>query len=237
MRGIILLISFSATLADAAWNDFVEARDLRLAADGIETLEIETGAGELSVLGVSDLREVLVTATITVPGASADEASELIDERLVLTLERHDDRAVLNSYFEEAGFGWRESPGVSLEVRIPSRMGLDVEDGSGSMDIREVLGDVTVDDGSGSITMQRVGGEVRIEDGSGSLKVGDVGGSLSIVDGSGSIEIRRVTGSVYIEDGSGGIDVDDVEQDLVVEESGSGGLRVANVRGRVQTNE
>jgi len=65
----------------------------------------------------------------------------------------------------------------------------------------------------------------------------DVGGSLSIVDGSGSIEIREVAGSVFIDDGSGGIDVSDVEHDLVVEESGSGGLRVANVRGRVQTDE
>jgi len=237
MRGIILLISFSATLVHAAWSDFVEARDLRLAADGIEKLEIDTGAGELSVVGVADLQEVLVAATITVPGSSADRARELIDEQLVLTLERHGNRAVLNSYFEDTGFSWRESPGVRLEVRVPSRLGLDVEDGSGSMDIREVLGDVTVDDGSGSITMQRVGGEVRIEDGSGSVTVSEVGGNLSIVDGSGSIDIRQVAGSVFIDDGSGGIDVDDVAQDLIVEESGSGGLRVANVRGRVQTDE
>ena len=237
MRGIILLISLSATLAHAAWSDFVEARELRLDADGLETLEIDTGAGELSVLGVSDLTEVLVTAMITVPGRSDDQARQLIEEQLVLTLERDGDRAVLNSYFDDRGFSWRESPGVSLEVRIPGRMGLDVDDGSGSMDIREVLGDVSIDDGSGSITMQRVGGEVRIDDGSGSLTVNEVGGNLSIVDGSGRIEVRRVAGSVYINDGSGGIDVDGVEQDLIVEESGSGGLRLANVRGQVRTDE
>ncbi|MDH4107794.1 MAG: hypothetical protein OEW35_05730 [Gammaproteobacteria bacterium] len=237
MRGIILLLSFAATLAHAATNGFVETRDLRLDAEGIGHLEVETGSGDLSVVGSPDLDEVQVNATISVPGRNEDGARQLIEDSLVLTLERRGDSAVLKSYFEETGFGWGDGPGISLEVRVPSRLGLAVDDGSGAMEVRDVLGDVSIDDGSGSITLRHVGGEVRIEDGSGSVSVTGVGGSLSIVDGSGSIEIREVGGSVRIDDGSGGIDVDDVEQDLIVEESGSGSLRVANVRGKVQVDE
>jgi len=237
MRGIILLVSFSVTLAHAAWNDFVESRDLVLDADGISELEIDAGAGELLVLGDPALGEVRVLATITVPGHDEEDARELINDSLVLTLERKGSRAVLDSYFEDSVFGWHQSPGIRLEVHVPSRLGLAIEDGSGAMEIREVLGDVAVDDGSGSITMQRVGGDVRIEDGSGSITVIGVGGNLSIIDGSGGMEIRQVGGSVTIDDGSGGIDVDDVAEDLIVEESGSGALRIANVRGSVRTDK
>ena len=142
--------------------------------------------------------------------------------------------AFLSSYFEPGKWGWDGRPSIDLDVKIPKYFKLSIDDGSGSIRIEDVRGDITVDDGSGSLTMIRVGGDIRIDDGSGSISVKEVGDSVSIVDGSGSITVRTVGGSVVIDDGSGGIDISDVEKDLIIEEDGSGSLKVARVQGLVE---
>ena len=131
-----------------------------------------------------------------------------------MTLERSGDTAILKSYFDYRGRG--DSPVIHLNVRMPAGLNLDVEDGSGSLKVMDVTGDINIDDGSGSITMDRVGGNVEIEDGSGSITVTEVGADLSINDGSGSIKAMSVGGSVTVDDGSGSINVRDVEEDLII---------------------
>ena len=44
MRAIIILAMFAVSLANAAWNDYEEVRELELASDGIDLLEIDAGA-------------------------------------------------------------------------------------------------------------------------------------------------------------------------------------------------
>ena len=236
MRGIVLLAMLTAALAHAAVNDYVEVRDLRLDADGLGELAIDAGAGSLEIVGDAAADDIVVTATITVPDTDEDEAREVIDSDMVLTLERDGGRALLKSYFESGGWEWGDRPGIGLEVRVPERIGLSVEDGSGAITLRDVRGAIVVDDGSGSISMIGVGA-VEIDDGSGSITVEDAGSDVRIVDGSGSITVRKVAGSVYIDDGSGGIDVSDVDRDLIIEEDGSGSVRIARVQGRVEREE
>lgn len=236
MRGMVLLMMFSVTLVDAAWNDYVEVRDLRLDAADIDELFIDAGAGSLLVTGNADAEEIVVAATITIPGADAEKAREIIESDMVLSLERRDERAVLDSRFDSGLWDWGDAPGIALEVRMPTRLGLAIDDGSGSIEVRDVRGDVAIDDGSGSLVLIRVGGTVEVDDGSGSLSVQDAGGDVRIVDGSGSITVTRVAGSVFIDDGSGGIDVSDVQNDLIIEEDGSGGVRIARVTGRIEND-
>ena len=131
---------------------------------------------------------------------------------------------------------------------------LDIDDGSGSIEIAHVSGSVAIDDGSGSIDLSNVGGDVTIKDGSGSIDVRDIQGALTINDGSGGVSIQKVAGEVNIrdgsgsmkvadidghvtiDDGSGGIDVTNVSDGLTINESGSGGLRMKNISGKIQTD-
>ena len=236
MRGIIVLAMFTASLGHAAWNDYVEVRDLRLDAGSIGDLDIETGAGSLDVQGDGAADEIVVTATITVPEEDEDKAREQIEEGLKLSLEQAGSRAILISDFESSGWnrGWDESPSIQLEVRVPERLGLAIDDSSGSIEISNVRGDIELTDGSGSISMDRVGGNLTIEDGSGSIRITGAGNDVRIVDGSGSIDIDDVGGSVVVDDGSGSIEVRDVARDLIIEDDGSGGLRYSGIQGRVE---
>lgn len=237
MRSLLILTMFVASLADAALNGYEEERELTLDTRGIDMLSIDNGAGSIEITGVSGSNEIVVTATVRVPGNNDDKARKKIADDLVLTLEKDSDIAVLKAYFDEGGFlHFGDSPSVQLEVRMPEVMHLMVDDGSGSIDVNNVRGDIMLDDGSGSITMVDVGGEIEIEDGSGSISVTTVGGDISINDGSGSIKVRGVAGIVTVDDGSGSIDVSDVEKDLIIVDDGSGGLDFSNIAGRVETD-
>ncbi len=237
MRNILILAMFVASLADAAWNDYEEVRELALDADGVAALHIEAGAGSLEITGVPRTDRIRVTALIRVPGANADKAKKLMDEHMVLSLLQKGGDAELKGYFDGGGRMFGDSPSIGLTVQLPEGMSLNVDDGSGSIVVRNVTGDIDLKDGSGSIEMTKVGGNLKIDDGSGSISVIDAGGDLSIIDGSGSITVRGVRGSVTIDDGSGGIDVADVDGDVLILEAGSGSVKIRDVKGRVDYDD
>jgi len=234
MRSIIVMVMFSASLAGAAGSDYEEQRELNLGASGITSVSIDAGAGSLEINGVPDSDEITVTATIQVPDRSEDKARKVIESDLVLTLQKQGDSAVLKAWFEHSGWHFGDSPSVQLVVQMPAGLDLAVDDGSGSMQISSISGDIEVEDGSGSIRMTDVGGAIDIDDGSGSIRADRVGGDISIDDGSGEISIQGVAGSVIIDDGSGSINVSDVDEDLIIVDDGSGGLNFSDIRGRVE---
>lgn len=237
MRTFLLIGMFTASLTNAAWRDYQETRDLNLDADEIDTVVVTSGAGSVDVHGSADARKIVVKALIQVPGKNEDKAREIIKSDLVLTLEREDRKAVLKGYFDPPGWGWGDSPSVALEVSVPQTVGLDIDDSSGSIKVRDVAGDIEIDDSSGSLKMTDVGGTVRIDDSSGSIAVEGVGGDISITDGSGSITVSDVRGSVFVDDGSGSINVTDVDEDLIIEDDGSGSLNFARIQGRVERGD
>ena len=227
-----LLALFATGLSASALADFQEVRELSLATRGVDTVSIESGAGSLDVIGVPGADDITVTATIEVSGRSDDRAREVIASDMVLSLQKDSDRAELKAWFDD-GWGEGHSSHIHLEVRMPEGLHLEIDDGSGSIDIGNVRGDIMLEDGSGSLDMEKVGGNVEIEDGSGSISVSGVGGDLVIKDGSGGITVRDVNGSVTVDDGSGSIDVRNVEKDLVIVDDGSGGLDFSQIGGRV----
>ena len=236
MRSLTIFSLFAASLAWGDWTDYEETRDLELNGDGISEIRIFSRAGSLEVTGASNADRISVVAIIQVPTSNEEKARKTIEKRLTLGLEKRGEVAELKGYFEDDGWSWNDSPAVRLEVSVPSRMSVIVDDSSGSIKIRDTRGDVRIDDSSGSIEMENVGGSVDIEDGSGSIRVEGVGGDISIEDGSGSITVAGVEGSVWLDDGSGSITVKDVGQDLVIENDGSGSLNYEDVQGTVRDN-
>jgi len=235
MRSVLIIGLFAISLANPAWGDYAEERELTLDTRGIDTLSVENHSGSIDIVGVPESNEIVVKAIIQVQGRNDEKARKKIANNLVLTLESGSDVAILKGYFEKSGiFNSTAGESVQLQIRMPERMHLDIDDGSGSIEVTGVHGDIVLDDGSGSVTLSDVGGNIAIDDGSGSISVHEVGGDISVRDGSGSIEIRGVAGSVTIDDGSGSIKVSDVEKDLIIVDDGSGGLSFSNIAGRVE---
>ena len=232
MRSFIVITMFTVSLAHAGWSDYEETRDLKLAADGISQLTINAGAGSMDVSGVQGLDNIVVKATIIVPDEDEDDAVRIIEKRIKLSLEKNAGEAELDAWFENGLVSFGSSPYIVLEISVPTGLAVNIDDGSGSIDVVDVGGDITIDDGSGSIDIRNVA-SVKIDDGSGSIDIVNAAGDVSIVDGSGSISVKHVEGSVTVDDGSGSIKVSDIDHDLIIIDDGSGSLTFSDIRGTV----
>ena len=212
---------------------------LIISSDQLQMLEVESGSGKLIISGADNVTEITVKADIY-----TDQ-----DKNYDLSLEKVGSRALLIAKNNSTSGFWKgDSPSIDLHVIVPNSLALDIDDGSGSIEVKNINNKVSIDDGSGSIFVKNIQGDLSIEDGSGELEVSnvsgnvdiddgsgemsivDINGAVTVVDGSGDMDIHHVGGSVTIDDGSGGIDVSDAGG-LTITESGSGGLKVKDIKG------
>ena len=235
MRSFILMAMFLASFTASA-SDYTQTRNLTVDADGLELFFINAGAGRIDVEGVDGIGRIEVKATIVIPDTDEDDALKMIEKKLELGLERKDGQAVLKSWFEGGFWGFGSNGRIDLEIRAPANLAISIDDGSGSIKVRNFVADVRIDDGSGSIDVQTVGA-LDIDDGSGSIDVTDVAGDAFVDDGSGGITLDKVGGSVTIDDGSGSIRVTDVAGDLTILDAGSGSVSFSDIRGTVEQED
>ena len=224
-------LTLSSCLVLSAAETLLTKRET-FAAAGVTNARIETGAGSLTITGRQGASTIEVVADYKGPAASEQKKREIIDN-LRLSMEVRNGTFHLKSENVQTS-NWMNHGWIDLHITVPAELSLKIDDGSGSMSVTGIGGDVTIDDGSGEIEAERIQGNLSIEDGSGSIRVRDVGRNLQIRDGSGGIRIEHVAGDVQIHDGSGSIEVIDVTGSLTVPEHGSGSIHYEQVRGRVQ---
>ena len=215
-----------------------QKKQLQLDANQIDTLVAETAAGDLNIQGVNGLTQIMVTADIYTYG----------DIDTNLSLKQNGSTATLVADFDSS-INFKRSPYIDLTIQVPSSMMLDIDDGSGDIEIKGVAANIKVDDGSGdvwikggnnldiqdgsgSVDISNTTGKLTLEDGSGSISLQGIGGDTHIDDGSGDLSVANVNGTVVIDDGSGDIDVENT-LGLSIIESGSGDLSVDNINGSV----
>lgn len=215
-----------------------EYKELTLGTSQLTELTAITGAGELNIVGVKGLTQVKVQADIYhYQGQSAE-----------LTLVKDGKSALLKAGFDSS-ISFNRSPYIDLTIQVPARFALNIDDGSGPIDIRQVNANITLDDGSGSINIEggknlaitdgsgsislaKIDGNINLDDGSGAIDITQVKGNVAVEDGSGSLSISNVSGVVTIDDGSGDINVEDT-QGLTIVDAGSGDVHFDNINGPV----
>jgi hypothetical protein len=251
MKKARVFVSLFALLALSAFG-FEKVQTLSLPADGIGKLEITAGAGFLKVSGREDLSSIEVRAEIVASGVRDKDMEDYIKDNIELELRKSGGTAVLVSTLRGRVFSFFDGDRrINLTVTVPKGMALDIDDGSGEMEVQNISAGVRIKDGSGSLRVEKITGNVRIDDGSGELVVDGIQGNLDIIDGSGDIEVRNVTGdvsvddgsgsttlfriggNVTIDDGSGSLEIDDVGKDVRLKHKGSGSTDITNVRGTV----
>ncbi len=251
---IILIIAWFFVMGASA--DQAEKKlNLNLQAEGIERFEIDCGAGYLKVKGVEGLKQIEVDAALVTKGIDDDDLEEFKNKCVKLKLEQDGKKARLISEiktdFTVSSLFRQKEALINLDVRIPKKLNLEtddgsgsteisgvdgsieLDDGSGSIEIADIKGWVKIDDGSGSIDLENIGGKVTVNDGSGPVKITDVGDDVDVEDSSGTVSIYNVKGSVVVDDGSGGIVIDGVDKDVNIKSAGSGGLTIRSVKGKV----
>jgi len=231
-----------------------QIRQMKLAAEGIETLTVHCGAGSLNLSEVYQGNTIFVNAEIEVEAFDNKDLPAYIEENMILILERIGTKAVLHGDFKPSSSGAAEAR-INLTVAVPSKINVAIIDGSGPIRVYDLSGNLTVDDDTGHITIANIDGNVKISDGSGKIAIEDVRGNIEIKDGSGSIDINNVKGDVRVTDGSGSlsiqhvygnvtvtdesgsIDINDVLKNVFLREAGTGELNISRIKGKVTTSE
>jgi len=194
-----------------------KTENIKLSTDSINDFIIEAGSGKLKVIA-TDSDSIEVVAEIYQRKAHNDYC---------LNLKKVGNKAKL----ESASCNHNRDTRIDLTIEVPQRLHLDVDDGSGSINISGVAS-LKLKDGSGSITISKVNGKVEIDDGSGSIDIKHVNNDVSIDDGSGSIHVRDVSGKVTVSDGSGSINVNKADSFELLSD-GSGSVNIDNISGKV----
>ena len=229
-----------------------ETRELTLSADGVDTLVINCGAGSFHLRGSDDRMDIKVAAQIEVEDFEAAKFQRFFQNHVQLVLEKRERQAILQSDIKPAALATLEAR-INLTIEVPKKLNtkitdgsgpifvgglnsnLTVYDGSGSIEIKDIIGEVRVDDFSGSIVIADIEGNVLVIDRSGSIDIEYISGDVQVKDGTGSITIGAVDGNVSVSDSSGSIDIQSIKKDvfIVISEGGSGDVTVEGVKGKV----
>lgn len=167
--------------------------------DGGTELSVRNPDGSITVEGTAG---DAVEAEITVHGPSNDEL-----ERVSLAATETDGELRLEPDVE--GDTDVDRIKVGWTVSCPSGVPVDrLETDSGSIEVRDVVGDPDLETGSGSLTARNVAGAVSLSTGDGSITARDVSEIERATTGDGSIEadVAAVDGTVEITTGDGSID-------------------------------
>jgi hypothetical protein len=208
--------------------------DFSVDSASLEKLRLDVGAGSLSVEGSAASNEVRVVAT-----ACANSRNRL--DELDLTHRIRDSDLLIRTerYRSSSIFSWLSFSNtysyINIEVTMPNDLALEVDDGSGGIEISNVSS-LSLDDGSGSILIEDISGNVDVDDGSGSIRISGVNGKVSVSDGSGPISIRDSNEVVIVDDGSGGIRIRDVAGNVEIGDAGSGSVDVSGVAGNTSNH-
>lgn len=226
-----------------AQREYTAPRSASASTAGITTIRVQNGSGRLTITGNPSATEVRATGT-----ARASSQRDL--DRLKLVVEREGNDVVVHPDMPDSWGGCDCS--MDMTVEVPTNIQLEVADGSGGAELRNV-GRVRVQSGSGGVRIEHASGDVAVRSGSGEAELSDIHGNVRASSGSGGVTMDGVTGSVEIEHagsgsvslskiggsvqvgsiGSGSLDADGVGGDLTVESKGSGSVHYAGVRGKV----
>lgn len=237
MRILITCFLLAFMISSVAMAEECKDIDFTLDTDGIRALELDTGAGYLDITGASGSGDIEVHARACTDSSRRLEEMDVLYQRRGNTWEVETEVGNARGGFSVFSlFDFNSQARIDMDVRVPAGLLLEIDDGSGAINVRDVTGELRIDDGSGGIGISNVTGPVEVDDGSGEIEIHDVNGRVRVNDGSGSVTIAR-TMAVTVRDGSGSIAIRDIEGNVHIPDDGSGSIRIERVSGNVTIDD
>lgn len=243
---VALLLTSTTAFAGRDECRYEEPRSLSTSAAGVTRIVVHGVSGSLHVDGRAGVGNVIASGTACTSDRDLLRDITLTARRsgseLHVEAQVPEHRSAFDLFYEaRLDFGVVVPQGVAVEVRdgsgwtkVTNTGPARIKDGSGSLTISNVRGDLEINDGSGEIDIDGVTGNVVIDDGSGEITIQNVEGDVEIDDNSGAIRVSHVKKNVLVaDDGSGGVRATDIGGDFTVRSKGSGGVHYSRVAGRV----
>ncbi|MDH5467174.1 MAG: hypothetical protein OEY25_07130, partial [Candidatus Aminicenantes bacterium] len=207
------------------------------------TLTIDRTRGDLTITG-TDGNEIIVRAVVEV-GDSDEEFLEEFLARTELVLEPYrqgfrlklrsprdedldkdesDFARILRQVFRSGRF--RFSMSTKIDIQVPSKQSLHIENAYGDIKIRDITGNLYVANRSGEVNIQNCGGELELENSYALVEVIDFSGPVVISNSSGAVVLSNIGGKAEVRNSYKSVDFDQIGGPLTVRSHSS------DVRGR-----
>ncbi|MGV3709454.1 MAG: DUF4097 family beta strand repeat-containing protein [Gemmatimonas sp.] len=122
---------------------------------------------------------------------------------------------------------------ADIDMQIPNGTSVRLHLAVGSVDVKNVDGDIAVDASGAEIVVSDAKGKLTLDTGSGGASLTNVSGFITLDTGSGEVTARNLSGDVLnIDSGSGGVTIEGCRCSAVTVETGSGTLRVTDMTAR-----
>ena len=190
--------------------------------------EVRVRAGVITVTA----EERPTVAVVVAPYDDAEASRAAADETRV---EFNDGRLrVETPDVDNAGWFFRRSARVRVDLRVPLDSHLAAFGGSADIHTTGRLSGATARSGSGDVYVNHIAGDLTVESGSGDVRADDVDGAMSVKTGSGDVRVTSATGPVNAQVASGDVTIDEAGGDIQVS-TASGDVRIGAATGdRVQ---
>ncbi|HHL31487.1 MAG TPA: hypothetical protein ENJ41_02800 [Oceanospirillales bacterium] len=205
---------------------------LSISSNKAHSFFADVGAGSLQIRG-AHVDTISVNATVySEKYHDIEELREVFNDKVLLTLVKKGSTIELKAMVKRGRWLSFKDPeiAIDLDIIVPTDLNIEIDDGSGSLQVVDIEGNLEIDDGSGSMTINNIGGDVLIDDGSGNLKLSTVAGNVNIDDGSGNLILNDISGDVFIDDGSGVVNIDGVRGNVTIDDS-SGSINIYQLAG------
>lgn len=164
--------------------------------------KLKIGARGPVVVRGEERRDVVYTLKKRARARNTEEAGRALEGWSVKT-KTAGEVTYLVVQFTDAG-----SPAPELEVHAPRKLAaVIIENQGGSVEARDLDGDVTAATSGGRIYIDRIGRSVAARTGGGDVQLGRIGGSAQCLSGGGSISVDSVAGESWFETVGGEIRV------------------------------
>jgi len=233
-----LIVLLAGTLSARA-ETRVE-RTLKIDSGG--RLEVDTAMGAITVTGTS---RPDVHVVVTSKGRDLDELLALRFEEAGKTA-RITGRNKAGRLFNL--FNWWDGSQVQFQIEVPSstvlsldtsgggivvaslHAGVTLRSSGGSLDLRDLVGDVDGHTSGGGVRLKSIKGRVHVTTSGGSIDGSDLDGAVDGNTSGGGITLQRVTGDLRVHSSGGSVRIDDVGGAIDASTSG-GGIKASFARG------
>ncbi|HWZ98796.1 MAG TPA: DUF4097 family beta strand repeat-containing protein [Candidatus Dormibacteraeota bacterium] len=224
------LFTASAALAACGFGPAEQGSfDRTLTVSGPTRLELATGSGSVKINGSAD-GKVHIHGDVSAAsffGNAKDELKHVLDNPPI------EQRSSLIRIGKDMG-SFRNTS-ISYTIEVPQETELSISAASGSQEIQNVRGPVTVDSASGDVRVENVERPVQIKSASGSIHVRNLGDDARMTAASGSIEANTVKGDIRARALSGSINIK-APGARVEADTASGSVTVAGANNDVKAN-
>jgi DUF4097 and DUF4098 domain-containing protein YvlB len=236
-RLLLCLIVTLALTAPAALAESRVEKTLKLEPGG--RLEIDTEMGSIAVTGGSG-SDVHVVVT---------SKNRDLDELLTLRFEDGGKTArIIGRRKGSRFFNWSDGGRVHFEIQVPTATALDVDtsgggitiasirsevrlrSSGGSLDVRDVVGEVDGHTSGGGVRLKNIKGRTRVQSSGGSIDGADLDGPVTADTSGGGITMKQVAGDLKVHSSGGSIHIDGAAG-LVDAHTSGGGIHASLARG------